>query len=221
MPEAAEADDGHFVAFADVPVTEGGIGGDARAEEGSGGGEVEFIGDVEDEVFVYYDGCGVAAVGGSFVILLGAVVGIGAAVKAVLFQVGLAVVAMAAGVDEAAGAGQVADLELLYMASHFYYLSNDLMTGDHGEDAGEPVVLDLVEIGVAYPAELNIELYVVWPNFATFEAPGSEIGRRALCSIAFYWYHISFFRFRGKLDKLDDKKFKLGLTHLFLCKLEL
>ena len=86
-------------------------------------------------------------------ILFESVIGLGVAVETVLFEIVLAVLTGAAGVDQAAGAGEVADLETLYMASYLDYFTDDLMAGDHGEDAGEPVVLDLVEIGVANSAK--------------------------------------------------------------------
>ncbi len=139
-------------------------------------------------------------------ILFESVIGLGAAFETVLFEILLTVLAGAAGVDQAAGAGNVADLD---------HLADDLVAGDHGEDAREPVVLYLVEIGVAYSAELDIKLYVVWANVAALEIPGSQIGCRGLCSITFYWYHSSNFSVGHKLYKSADKSCTRGNSSFF------
>jgi hypothetical protein len=118
---------------------------------------------------------------------------LGVADEAVLLQIVLTVFAGAARVDHTAGAGQIADLELFHVATDLDDPADDLMAGDHGENAGEPIVLDLVEIRMTYSAELDIELYVVGTNVTALKFPGSEIGCRGLCSIAFYWYHNSTF----------------------------
>src|ERR1700722_3898148 len=98
-------------------------------------------------------------------VLFEAIVSLGAALQAVLFEDLFTVFTYPTGIHQAAGTGQVADLEFFYVAADFYYLSNDLVTRNHREDPGEPVILDLVEVGVADSAELDIELYVVRAYF--------------------------------------------------------
>ena len=139
--------------LADLPVTEGGIGGDAGAKQGSCCGEVELLGDVQHEILVYDDGPGIAAIGRRLMVLFEAIVGLGAAFEAILFQVLFAVFADATGVDQAAGAGEVADLEFFYVAADFYHFSDYFVSRYHREYSREPVVLDLVQVGVANPAE--------------------------------------------------------------------
>ncbi len=56
MTEAAQTDDGYLMSLADLPVTERGVGRDARTKQGRCCGQVEFVGDVQDKVFVNYDG---------------------------------------------------------------------------------------------------------------------------------------------------------------------
>ena len=106
-----------------------------------------------------------------------------------MFQVLFAVFAYPAGIDQATGTGEVADLEFFYVAADLYYFSDYFVTRNHREDPGEPVILDLVQVGVADSAELDIELNVVRAYFAALEVPGGQVCCRALCCITFYCYH--------------------------------
>ena len=56
VAEAAQADDADLLALADLPVTQRRVGGDARAEQRRGGGEIELVGNLEREGLVDDDG---------------------------------------------------------------------------------------------------------------------------------------------------------------------
>ena len=86
--------------------------GDARAQQRRGGVQRDRVGDAQHVVLVDDDRAAVAALG-RLTVAADAVVGADhAAVVAVLLLTGLAVLAFAAGVDEAADADAVADLVL-------------------------------------------------------------------------------------------------------------
>ena len=80
-----------------------------------------------------------------------------AAARAVLLEAGLAVVALAAGVDEAADADAVADLVLGHLGADLGDDAGDLVAGDHRVVRLAPLGLDGVDVGVADAGELDVE----------------------------------------------------------------
>ena len=114
MAQAAQAHHAHPVALLAVPLAQGRVGGDARAQERRRTRGVETRGNAQGEALVHHHLGGVAAVGGRLPVHLGAVVGEGAALLAELLRVPLAGGALPARVHHAAHARQVAHLE----ASH-------------------------------------------------------------------------------------------------------
>src|SRR5882724_9065632 len=82
-----------------------------------------------------------------------AVVGLCIPFQAVLLKSLLTIFTDLAGVNQAAHASQFAFLEILYMIAHLDDLADNFMAGHHGEDTGEPLVLDLVKVGVTNSAE--------------------------------------------------------------------
>ena len=88
-----------------------------------------------------------------------------------MFQAFATVFAGAATVHQAADAYQVAYFEFLYMAAYLCYLPHYFVAGYHGENAGEPIVVDLVEVAVANATEMDVKLYVVGSGFAAFKTP--------------------------------------------------
>ena len=161
VAQAAEAHHADLVALLAVPLAQGRVGGDARAEERRGAGGVEALGHLEDEALVHHDLRGVAAVGGGLAVHLGAVVGEGGALLAELLEVFAARIAVAARVHHAAHAGQVADLELLDVGAHGLHAAHDLVAGHHGEDGAAPLVADLVDVRVADAAVEDVDVHVV------------------------------------------------------------
>jgi hypothetical protein len=107
---------------------------------------------VQYKVLIYHDGIGVTAIGGCFLILLEAIIGLSMSVGAILFQSLPAVSAYPAGIHQAAGSGQIAYLELLYLVPDLYHTAYDLMARHHRKDGPSPLIPDLVKIGVAYSA---------------------------------------------------------------------
>ena len=63
MAQAAKTHNADLLPFAHVPMAQGRIGGDPRAEERSGASGVQFVGHTQDISFVHHDGVGIAAVG--------------------------------------------------------------------------------------------------------------------------------------------------------------
>ncbi|MNT57339.1 hypothetical protein D3C72_1947010 [compost metagenome] len=78
---------------------------------------------------------------------------------------------MSAGVYHTTGTHQVAQFEFAYIFAHSNYSSYDLMSRYHREDARKPVIADLVQIRVANPAVLYIELYIVRANGSALKIP--------------------------------------------------
>lgn len=185
MAEAAEADDGDLHALFHAPVAQGGVRRDARAEEGGRAREVEVIGHAQDKILIDRDFLGIAAVGGGFSILLHAVIGAGEAIIAILLEAFRAVRAFAAGIDEAADAHAVADLEFLDVRADFFDVTDDLMPRDHREDGAAPFVARLMDVGMAHAAESDVDQHVVGPRFAAAQRMGGEGAGGALGGVGF------------------------------------
>ena len=62
-PKSAEADDADLLPFADFPVAQRRIGGDAGAQQRRGAGGIQLVGHAQHEGFVDDDAVGIAAVG--------------------------------------------------------------------------------------------------------------------------------------------------------------
>ena len=177
VAESAEADDADFLAFANFPVTKGRIGGDAGAEQRSGGGEIEVRGDLQREIFIDHDAIGIAAVGDAGENFVFTVVGEGGAVFAEGFVAIEATGASAAGVDEAADGGDIAFLEFFDGAADFDDAADDLVARNHGINGGHdafPLIANLMQIGVADAAEEDLDLNVLGTRIAARNGERSE-----------------------------------------------
>ena len=166
MPQSAQADHPESGARADVEVSQWRVGGDARAQQWSGGIQSQRVGDTQDVVLVDDDAAAVAAVS-RLSVLAHRVVSTGhPAAGAVLLQTGLAVLAGAAGVDEAADAHPVADCEFAYLRTDLGHDAGDLMSGHHRVAGLTPLGAHRMNIGVADPGEVDVESDVVWADAA-------------------------------------------------------
>jgi hypothetical protein len=88
-----------------------------------------------------------------------------------LLEALLAVFAHAARIYETTGPGEIANLKLGHVTAYSYDRSYDFVPGNHRKNARRPIVPDLVQVAVAYAAILNVELYIVGFEFASFELP--------------------------------------------------
>ena len=88
---------------------------------------------------------------------------------AVLLQPGLAVVALAAGVDETADADAIADLELRDLGADLGDDTGDLVTGHDGVVGLAPFGPDGVDVGVADTREMDVEGDIVRPDVAAVD----------------------------------------------------
>ena len=153
VTEAAEADHADLLARADLPMAERRIGRDARAEQGSRGGEVQALRDAEGEGLVDDDMGGVAAEGVAAEVLVGAVIGEGGSRQTELLQAPLAARAGAAGVDHAARGADVADLDLRDLGADRGDATDDLVARDAGVVRARPFAAGGMDVGVADTAE--------------------------------------------------------------------
>jgi hypothetical protein len=113
VAEASKADNADLLALGDSPVMHRRVGGDARAEQRRGAGEVEVRRNVEHEMVFDDDAVGIAAVGNAAAVSVREVVGEGE-VLAELLEASLAFGSRAIGIDHAADGSEVAGLELGY-----------------------------------------------------------------------------------------------------------
>jgi hypothetical protein len=84
-------------------------------------------------------------------------------VRAELLKAGLALRAVAVGVNQTADCSKVAGLELGDCGAYLGDTPDNLMSRNAWIDSGHyaPLVTNLVEVRVAYPAEKNFDLNVV------------------------------------------------------------
>ena len=176
MAEAAEADDADGLAGADLPMAQRRIGRDAGAEQRRRGGQIEIGRHLEREVLVDDDGLGIAAIGHLAGELVGAVIGARRPGDAILLQALDAVLARAAGVDEAADAGEIAFLELRDLATDAADAADDLMSGNVRIDGVVPFVAGGMQVGMADAAIEDLDLDILRARIAALE--GGERERR-------------------------------------------
>ncbi|KAG1264606.1 hypothetical protein G6F66_014195 [Rhizopus arrhizus] len=148
------------------------------------GDQIEGVGHLHHEALLDHHVVGIAAVGRCTALAFAAVVGPGRAFGAVLLQVVLAGVAVAARVDHAADAGVVADLETGDVAADFGHAADDLVARHHRVDRATPVVAGLVQVGVADAAVEDVDQHIVVAGFAPGETERNERGIGAVGGVA-------------------------------------
>ena len=166
MSQSAQTDDPDPGARSDLPVPQRRIGGDPGAQQRRRGIQGQRGGNGEDVVLVDHDAAAVATVG-RCAVLADSVVGADvAAAGAVLLDTRLAVLALAAGIDEAADTHAVADAEFTDLRTDLGDDAGDLMAGHHRVTGLTPLGAHGVDIGVADPGEVDVESHVVGPDIA-------------------------------------------------------
>ena len=174
VPEPSETDDPDALPRRRSPVAQRRVEGDSGAEQRRHAGEVEAVGHVHRVGLVHDELLGVAAVGDGLAVALERVVGTGRIGRAVLLVADDAVVAGPARVDEGAHPDSLADAELLRRGTSCRHHPDDLVARHHREDRRAPVLVDLVDVRVAHPAEAHVEGDVVRAEFAALEVEGDE-----------------------------------------------
>ena len=185
MAEAAETDDRDFAAFADVPVAQWRPGGDAGAEDGRHGFGIEVFRHFQHEGIADGDGFGIAAVGGLAVVFVDAAVGRNEAVFAVLLEIMFAGLAVAAAIDEAADADEVASLELADLCADAAHAADDFMSRHYGVYRAAPVVTGGVQVAVADAGVEDVDNDVISARRALFEGEGGERAGGGLSGVGF------------------------------------
>jgi hypothetical protein len=155
---------------------EGRIGRDAGTEQRCGALTGEPCGQSQDVVLVHHDPGGIAALGRSFAVPFVTVVGKTHAFRAELLLAGVAGLAVATGIHEATDADVVPDPETLDRRAGRLHGAHDLVPGDHGKDRAAPFVTDLVEVGMADPAEGDVDHDIVGTGFAPLDCERGQGG---------------------------------------------
>src|SRR5690606_13738671 len=106
---------------------------------------------------------------GLFTGVLAAVVGRDIALEAELFLAGKAVLALAAGVDEASDSDPVTDLVPGDVRPDGADDAGDFVAGHHREDRSTPLLTGLVDVGVADSGVGDVDLHVVRADVAAFD----------------------------------------------------
>ena len=194
--ETTEAGDGHIHALLNAVVDERGVDGDASAEEGSSLLKGDALVNLADVILVDDDVLGVATVSGSTLVgllvvagavrvLLTAVVGANHTSLAVLLGALLALVTVAARVDEAADTSVVADLELGDVLADSDNNTGDFVSRDHREDSGTPLLAGLMDVGVADASVGSLNVHVVVSNVAALDCVGLELAASSHDCVSF------------------------------------
>jgi len=128
---------------------------------------------------------GIAAIGDASKVHVWRVVGEGH-VRAELLETGLALGAVAVGVNQAADCSKVAGLELGDCGADLGDTADDLMSGNAWIDSGHhaPLVTDLVEVRVADTAEKDFDLNVVFARIAPRDRGGGKRRFRTCSSVS-------------------------------------
>jgi hypothetical protein len=110
-----------------------------------------------------YNTVRIATIGDASKVHIWRVIG-GDHVRTVLLKIGLALLAVAVGINHAADCSNIARLEFGYYRTDLGDTANNLMTRNAWIDSGHstPLVANGVEIGVADTAEKDLDLNVVF-----------------------------------------------------------
>jgi hypothetical protein len=133
VAEPAHADDRDFHALACAPALQRRVSRDAGAQQRRGVLQIEAVGDLDDESVADDDLLAVAAEC-RLAVVLATVVRRHGVLRAELLLARLAVLALAAGVDEAADADAIAGGKLADGVAHIGDDPGDLVAGDHRKD---------------------------------------------------------------------------------------
>src|ERR1019366_7926217 len=145
------------------------IGGDAGAKQRRRGGKIELRRDLQREGLIHHHVVGIAAVGESARPFVGRAVGERGAVLAKLFLATLARRTNAAGIHQAADAGQIACGELRDGGTDLNHPPDDLVSRHDGILRHAPVVVHLMYVGVANAAIEDLDENIAIPRIAALE----------------------------------------------------
>eukprot|EP01132_Coremiostelium_polycephalum_P015745 gene15744-biopygen7837 len=174
MAQTAHAQNANLVASLHAVVLERRVSGDAGTEDRRGAGQVELGRDLHHEVLADHDAVGVAAHGVAAIDPVWRGVGHGRAFEAVLLEVGVAGVAVTAGVDHAANTHQVADFVRGDAGADGGDFTDDLVARHQRVHGDAPFVACLVDVGVADAAVENFDRHVIGARATAFEGHGGE-----------------------------------------------
>ena len=107
------------------------------------------------------------------------------AVFAVLLEIVFAGFAVAAAIDEAADADEVAGLELADLRADAAHAADDFMTRHHGVYRAAPVVAGGVQVAVADAGVEDVDNDVISARRAVFEGEGGERAGGRLGGVGF------------------------------------
>ncbi len=88
---------------------------------------------------------------------------------------GLAFNTLPAAIDKDTDAHMIAHLVPGHATAYAGDNARDLVPGNHGEDALEPLVTDLMNVGVANAAELDVDVDVVFAEIAAVELKRGQL----------------------------------------------
>lgn len=195
MAQPAEAENGDVVALLHPPVLHRRPSGHTGAEDGGGLLRIQPLGQGQDEILGHDDHVGIAAEGVVAAINVRAVlrlrrrghrpvVGGQPAVRplAIVLVALLAGIACAAAVDHAADADHVAFLEPRGGGADGLHPADDLVTRDAGIDGIVPLVLHLVDVGVADPGVEHLDHHLIVPRIGPVDLHALKFGAGGLCA---------------------------------------
>ncbi len=169
VAQASESHDSHFLSLAHLPVPERRVRSDAGTQQRRHAGEVLFVWNVQDKVFIDHDAIGVAPVSHASQVLVFTVIGAGEADFAVLLQTLFTTLAGATGINHAADRGQVALLELFDLCAHVCNAPYNFMTRHTRINRVLPFVADGMQVRVTHATVENFKLYVARQGFAALK----------------------------------------------------
>src|SRR5205085_3222183 len=150
------------------------ISRDAGAEERRGPGQIELVGNSQDEILVDDDALRVAAVSDAAGMFVLAVVSEDRPVVAKLLEMIPAIVAGPAGIDHATDRSQLAFAEFFHVAPDFDDASDDFVAGHARIPGPAPLAARRMQIGMANAAKKDVDLDVARAGIAAIEREGRE-----------------------------------------------
>lgn len=116
---------------------------------------------------------------------------------------------MAARIDQAANAREIADLEFGDLIADAGNAPDDFVAGHHRINGVAPFAAHLMDIGMADAAKLDFDENIARAKVAALEIPGRKLVGGGMNGVAFGWNHFrSGCRWKRRRDKEQERHLK-------------
>ncbi len=169
MPQTAETDNAHLLTGANLPVPQRRPGRDTCTQQGRGSGQIKPLGDFQGIGFIHNIVIGIAAKGRELRFAVNATVGHGGRSCAVMFVAVVAGRALSAGIHKATDTRIITNGKPAHRTANRRYAADNFVSGHDRIEAAPPVIVDVMNIGMAHTAKQDVDNNILVTASTTLE----------------------------------------------------